>query len=71
MTKVVRKNSKQFKAAIESARDIRVFSLENYFHGKPVDAIPAWIANDFQLVTDGAKYTARVHSNLWYEFEAA
>lgn len=70
--KTVRRNTKQFVAAIEGARNIRVFSLDNGFSGTPVDEFPRWIEpSDIQLVVSGEKYTARVHSNLWFEFGVA
>lgn len=72
MTKTVRKNSKQFSAAIEGARNLRVYSLDNGFTGVAADGFPSWVdRSDIQLVTDGNRYTARVHSNLWFEFEVA
>lgn len=71
MSRTVRKNSKEFAAAVSGAKNIKVFSLGNGFTGQPVDEFPQWVGNDFQLVADAGGYKARVHSNLWFEFEVA
>lgn len=67
----VRKNSKEFAAAVAGAQNIKAYSLENGFTGKPVAEFPKWIGSDFKLARSGDGYSAYVHSNLWYEFEVA
>lgn len=64
----VRKNSREFKAALANATNIKCYSLENYFSGKPVATVP--YGDDVDLSHDGERYHARVHSNLWFEFTA-
>lgn len=71
MTKIVRKTSNEFAAAITGAKNVKVFSLENDFSGAAAAGFPKWIGDKFQMVRDGSLYTARVHSNLWVEFEVA
>lgn len=72
MSRTVRKNTKEFTAAVAGAKNIRIFSLDNGFTGVAADEFPRWIgADDFKLIADADGYKARVHSNLWIEFEAA
>lgn len=72
MNRTVRKNYKEFAAAVAGAKNIRIFSLDNCFTGVAAEAFPRWIgADDFKLTADADGYKARVHSNLWIEFEAA
>jgi len=71
MNRRIRKNAKEFAAAVANAKNIRCYSLDNCFSGKSADVIPAYLANDFELSHDGETYKARVHSNLWYEFNAS
>lgn len=70
MQRTVKKNSKEFAAAVAGATDVRVYSLDNGFTGAQVEAFPAWI-DDFKLYAIGDGYKARVHSNLWVEFKVA
>lgn len=71
MSKTIRKTSTEFAAAVAGAKNVKVFSLDNDFSGAPAPTFPKWIGEKFQMVRDGARYTARVHSNLWVEFEVA
>jgi hypothetical protein len=70
MTRTIRKNSKEFTAAFANATNIRCYSLSNYFNGSTVAAICDYDRENCKLVHDGETYKARVHSNLWYEFNA-
>lgn len=70
-SRTIRKNSKEFEAAIASATAIKAFSLDNGFSGAAVEVFPAWIGRDFRLYAEGDTYKAHVHSNLWYEFRRA
>jgi hypothetical protein len=70
MERTIRKNSKEFTAALKGARNVRVYSLDNGFRGAPVAEFPRWV-DDFALYAGAAGYKARVHSNLWVEFEGA
>lgn len=71
MNRTVRKNTKEFAAAVKSARNVRVFSLDNGFSGAAAAEFPRWIGDDFKLYAGTNGYQARVHSNLWVEFEVA
>lgn len=64
----IRKNSKEFTAAITNATDIRAYSLNNCFSGALVQTIPAYLNNDFSMVHDGKRYHIHVHSNLYFDF---
>jgi len=66
----IRKNSKEFKAAIANATDIRAYSLNNCFIGAVVQAIPAYLNNDFSMVHHKGRYHIHVHSNLYFDFTA-
>lgn len=71
MAKIVRKTSTEFAAALEGAKSVKVFSLDNDFTGASAPSFPKWIGDKFQMVREGNRFTARVHSNLWVEFEVA
>lgn len=64
----IRKNSREFAAAIANATDIRAYSLNNGFSGKVIEAFPAYLNNDFSIIHDGKRYHAHVHSNLYFDF---
>lgn len=64
----IRKNSKEFKAAIANATDIRAYSLDNGFSGKVVESIPSYLNNDFSMVHHKGRYHIHVHSNLYFDF---
>lgn len=70
MQRTVKKNSKEFAAAVAGATDVRVYSLDNGFSGASVEGFPKWIVN-FKLCSKGEGYSAHVHSNLWVEFKVA
>ena len=69
MQRTIKKNSKEFAAAVAGATDVKVYSLDNCFTGVSVETFPAWV-DDFKLYAIGEMYKARVHSNLWIEFKA-
>ena len=63
----------QLKATLTNCK---VYTLENYFHGKDVDPKYAWEQLDkfyaAKLTDNGnGKYTVHLHSNCWYELTAA
>ena len=70
MERTVRRNSKEFGAAIAGASEIRIYSLDNGFTGADADSFPSWV-EDFKLYARGNEYKAYVHSNLWVEFKVA
>lgn len=74
----VRRNSKRYKLALETAHDCKVYSLQNYFIADDCNALALVRYMDKEalfgacrLSTDGAgHYSLHVHSNLWFEFVA-
>lgn len=83
--KTIRRGTKQFERALDSATGIRSYSLGDGFVGKNMDEDnPAlicspreWLRRELErfrfakLQHMGAsRYTLHVHSNLWYEFDA-
>lgn len=70
MERTVKKNSKEFAAAVAKAIEVRIYSLDNGFTGVSSEGFPKWV-DDFKLYAKGNEYKARVHSNLWVEFKVA
>ena len=66
----------------DTARDMRCYSLDNDFVGTPVDAdrvrriieaywfLPSAYSAAKVATNHHGGYTMRVHSNLWFEFDA-
>ena len=76
MKTISRSATRQIAALQQQLTACRVFTLENYFHGKPVDPAFAWkalAANRSARLTDNENgtYTVSVHSNCWYEMRAS
>ena len=73
----VRRNGKQYRQALETAHDCKVYTLGNYFIGEDCNplALVRYMRPDAlvqgKLTTDGdGRYTLHVHSNCWFEFGA-
>jgi hypothetical protein len=66
--KTVGKNTKEYKKAINEAKGVSVYRLENDFHSVQVKAIMPIDIELGKLVKGDGKYKLRVHSNLWYEW---
>lgn len=67
----IAKKTKSYKSAIDSAKGIIRYDLGNDFTGKPVSSIDATSLEMGRLKKSDSGYSLRVHSNLWYEWEAA
>lgn len=74
--KTVPRNTNRAKAILAAATNCRAYSLSNGFSGTETTA--DWIAKQLhdpqcpgKLVDQGAgSFCVRVHSNLWFEFNA-
>lgn len=70
ITTIPRNHTRRIAQLAEQLTQCRVFTLENYFHGQPVEPHHAWAAlgRGAKLTDNGnGTYTIRVHSNHWYE----
>jgi hypothetical protein len=75
----IAKNTKRAKKAIANATDVRCFSLSNDFSGKLIEVghLSGFLSRELAglhaklTVGENGHYRIYVHSNLWYEFEAA
>jgi len=77
---LIRRNQRQKALAIlDNAKDIRSYTLDNGFIGKPCDPldykgekwlIKEWIRHAFAKLGQMGdnKFTLEIHSNCWYEF---
>jgi hypothetical protein len=72
----IAKNTNKAKQIVANAKDIRCYSLENGFSGKPMTSGPALLTeelNSFRVklvAGENGFYTINVHSNLWYTFRS-
>ncbi len=74
----IRRNSKEYANARETAMSCRVYSLSNYFHGEDCNelALVRYMTKEGMMgqcalhESDGT-YTLRVHSNLWFTFQVS
>jgi hypothetical protein len=71
---IPRNHAKRITELKATLHTCRVFTLENYFHGKDADPVHAWAALErYQgKLTDheDGRYTIHIHSNCWYELRA-
>lgn len=72
MITIPRNHTKRVTAVFDAVTSCTVFRLDNDFVGVPCDAKYAREAlssnhNARLIAREGARYTIRVHSNLWYE----
>lgn len=78
-TTKIRRNSKRYAAALETASDVRVYTLSNCFVGADCNTLAlvrymtkGSVLGQCELTTDGeGNYTLHVHSNCWFTFKAA
>lgn len=72
MRTVSRRATRQIADLKKQLTCCKVYTLENYFHGKEVEPEYAWKALETGLrakltENDSGTYTVHVHSNCWYE----
>ena len=81
MEKTIKRNTKKDRDIFDNAINIKSYTLENCFTGKPCKRIgwdgknwleKEWRKFDFsKLTTDGkGAYCLHIHSNCWYEFDS-
>ena len=75
MTKVVRRGTKLFDKAVDSAENLVEYNFDNAFLGKAIDLsktnwTPRKGLEDFRHSTldssDGIHFSLHIHSNLWF-----
>ena len=78
MKTISRSATRQIAALKEQLTDCKVYTLENYFAGNPVEPRHAWDAlgryHQARLTDkeDGTgTHTISIHSNCWYELRPA
>lgn len=81
MTPLIRRNQQaKAEAIFNNAKNIKVYTLENCFTARLANKLDYegknWLMRDWLMFSfarltqygDG-KFTLRIHSNCWYEFE--
>jgi hypothetical protein len=77
MTRTISRSATRQIAELQGRlTECRAYTLENGFHGQPIDPTRAWEAlgwyRNARLTDKGdGTYTVSVHSNLWYELRAS
>jgi len=71
----IRRNSKRLPEVFRQARDVKVYSLDNYFVGRTLSGDPrGFLAKQLEqyrfarLYEYDHTYCLHIHGNLWYEW---